>query len=97
MGWRRLLIAHQIEPSSLSQGGHIAAQLLVHTLQGIKGPIHRTSVAHALENMAPWKSGMTDQAFRVGAQGKHELHRSALPMRLDSGRWRIAHPEWISH
>ncbi|MDR7149758.1 branched-chain amino acid transport system substrate-binding protein [Hydrogenophaga palleronii] len=97
MNWRRLLIARQVEPSSLSQGGHIAAQALVHTLQGIKGPIHRANVAKALETMAPWRSGMTHQAFRVGAQGKHELNRSALPMRLDGDRWRIAHPEWISN
>jgi branched-chain amino acid transport system substrate-binding protein len=95
MGWRRGLIAHQIEPSSLSQGGHMAAQALVHALQGIKGPVHRASVSQALQSMAPWRSGMTHQAFRVAAQGKHELNRSALPMHLDRGRWRIAHPEWI--
>ena len=31
-------IARQIEPSSLSQGGSLAAQTLVHTQQGIGGP-----------------------------------------------------------
>ena len=96
MGWRRLLIARQIEPSSLSQGGHIAAQVLVNTLQGMHGPIHRASVSQALETMAPWRSGMMDQPFKVGTNGQHQLNRSALPMKLEAGRWRIAHARWIS-
>lgn len=96
MGWRRLLIARQIEPSSLSQGGHIAAQALVHMLQGMRGPITRASVSQALEAMAPWRSGMMDQAFKVGTNGQHQLNRSALPMKLEAGRWRIAHARWIS-
>lgn len=96
MGWRRLLIAQQIEPSSLSQGGHIAAQALVHTLQGMRGPITRASVSLALESMAPWRSGMMDKPFKVGANGQHQLNRSALPMKLVAGRWRIAHAQWIS-
>lgn len=95
MGWRRLLIARQIEPSSLSQGGYLAAQALVHTLQGMRGPITRASVAQALQTMAPWHSGMMDQPFRVGADGRHQLNRSALPMKLEAGKWRIAHTQWI--
>ncbi|WP_068172110.1 ABC transporter substrate-binding protein [Hydrogenophaga taeniospiralis] len=95
MGWRRLLIARQIEPSSLSQGGYLAAQALVHTLQGMRGPITRASVAQALANMAPWRSGMMEQPFRVGADGRHQLNRSALPMKLEAGKWRIAHAQWI--
>lgn len=96
MGWRRLLIARQIEPSSLSQGGYIAAQALVHTLQGMRGPITRASVSEAMENMAPWHSGMMDQPFKVGAHARHQLNRSALPMKLEAGKWRIAHTRWIS-
>lgn len=96
MGWRRLLISRQIEPSSLSQGGHIAAQALVHTLQGMRGPITRASVSQALATMAPWRSGMMDQPFRIAADGRHQLNRSALPMKLEAGKWRIAHARWIS-
>lgn len=95
MGWRRLLVARQIEPSSLSQGGYLAAQALVHTLHSLSGPITRTSVAQALQTMAPWRSGMMDQPFRVGADGRHQLNRSALPMKLEAGKWRIAHTQWI--
>lgn len=96
MDWRRLLLAHQIEPSSLSQGGYIAAQALVHILTRMQGPIDRTSVSQALQSMDPWRSGMMDKPFSVGPNGQHRLNRSALPMKLDAGSWRIAHTAWIS-
>ncbi|HEY9095455.1 MAG TPA: ABC transporter substrate-binding protein [Hydrogenophaga sp.] len=96
LNWRRLLVTNKIEPSSLSQGGYIAAQALVHTLKNMRGPITRASVSTALETMTPWRSGMMDKPFRVGAQGKHQLNQSALPMKLVSGKWRIAHSQWIS-
>jgi branched-chain amino acid transport system substrate-binding protein len=54
LNWRRLLVTNKIEPSSLSQGGYIAAQALVHTLKSMRGPITRASVSIALESMAPW-------------------------------------------
>ncbi len=95
MDWRRLLLARQIEPSSLSQGGYIAARALVQVMSGIEGPITRASVTQALERMPLW-SGMTGGALRVGAGGHHVLNRSAVPMRLVEGRWRVAHPDWIS-
>jgi branched-chain amino acid transport system substrate-binding protein len=46
--------------------------------------------------MAPWRSGMLEQPFRIAANGQHQLNRSALPMKLEAGRWRIAHARWIS-
>ncbi len=95
MRWRQLLIAQNIETSSLSQGGYLAAGALVHALRSIQGPITRASVTKALEEMPPWRSGMMDQPFRVGANGQHQLNRSALPMKLEAGKWRIAHTRWI--
>lgn len=95
--WRRLLVSRQVEPSSLSQGGYIAARALVHVMMGMEGPITRASVSQALEHMPAWRGGMMDKPFHVGANGQHALNRSALPMRLVDGKWRIAHHDWISY
>lgn len=97
MDWRRLLIARQIDPSSLSQGGYIAARALVQVLAAMQGPITRASVAEALQRMPPWSGGMMATPFKVGPDGKHALNRSALPMRLVDGKWRVSHHEWISY
>ena len=94
--WRQLMLNRKVPVSSLSQGGYIAAQLLVKNMFGIDGPITRKSVSDALRKMPPWDSGMTNSPLRVDASGRHEVNRSALPMKLDDGRWRIAHPTWIA-
>lgn len=62
----------------------------------MRGPITRASVSQALETMTHWRSGMMDKPFKVGANGLHQFNRSALPMKLVAGRWRIAHAQWIS-
>lgn len=96
MDWRRLLVATQIEPSSLSQGGYIAARALVQVMVGIEGPVTRASVADALERTPLWSGGMMNHPLRIAADGTHVLNRSALPMRLLEGKWRVAHPGWIT-
>ncbi|WP_156370711.1 MULTISPECIES: ABC transporter substrate-binding protein [unclassified Acidovorax] len=94
--WRRLLVASQIEPSSLSQGGYIAARALVQVMRGMEVPITRASVAETLERTTLWSGGMMAHPLRVAADGRHALNRSALPMRLIDGKWRVAHHGWIT-
>jgi branched-chain amino acid transport system substrate-binding protein len=95
--WRRLMLKKKLPLSSLSQGGYLAAQMLVRQLFTIRGAITRTTVSEALRAMPAWNSGMTHMPLRVDARGNHELNRSGLPMQLQHGRWRIAHPTWITH
>ena len=93
--WRRLMVARGIEASSLSQGGYLAAQLLVKVMRGIDGPVTRASVAAALRAMPPIANPLVDKPFVFGPAQTHHPQRSALPLRLISGRWRIAHAQWI--
>ena len=95
--WRRTMLKSRLPLSSLSQGGYLAAQLLVRQLFAVRGDINRRSVSESLRNMPAWHSGMTHMPLRVDGRGQHELNRSGLPMQLQQGRWRIAHPTWITH
>lgn len=95
--WRRTMLNKRLPLSSLSQGGYLSAQLLVRQLFSIRGDINRRSVSEALRNMPAWDSGMTHRPLRVDGRGQHELNRSGLPMELQNGRWRIAHPSWVTH
>lgn len=95
--WRRAMLKHRLPSSSLSQGGYLAAQLLVRQLFVVQGDINRRSVSQALRSMSAWHSGMTHAPIRVDGRGQHELNRSGLPMQLQQGRWRIAHPSWMTH
>ncbi|KQV90484.1 ABC transporter substrate-binding protein [Rhizobacter sp. Root1221] len=93
--WRGLMLARGIEASSLSQGGYLAAQVLVKVMRGIRGPITRASVTEALRTMQPIANSLADEPFVFGPASQHQPHRSALPLRLTNGRWRIAHARWV--
>jgi branched-chain amino acid transport system substrate-binding protein len=93
--WRRLMLAARIEPSSVSQGGYLAAQILVKTLLSIDGPITRASVTRALREMKPMANPLLPEPFVVGSAAHHNPNRSALALRLEQGRWRVAHAQWI--
>lgn len=95
LDWRRLMLNNNVEASSLSQGGYLAAQVLVKVMRGIDGPINRASVTKALQNMQPIANPLVDEPFVFGPGRQHQPHRSAIPMRLSEGRWRVFHAQWI--
>lgn len=93
--WRQLIRARGLETSSLSQGGYLAAQLLVRTLRGIRGPVTRAAVAAALKGQAPQRSPLLDEEWVFGPADSHQANRSGLAMRVLDGGWRVAHPFWL--
>jgi branched-chain amino acid transport system substrate-binding protein len=95
LDWRALMIGSKIAPSSVSQGGYLAAQMIVKVIRGIAGPVTRESVTRALRNMAPVHNALAAEDFLVGGAARHNPNRSALAMRLVDGRWRIASPTWL--
>lgn len=94
--WRYQMTANKVPLSSLSQGGYMAAQMLVKVLRSISGPITRDTVTKALRSMAPVPSNFTAEPFIFGPGDRHAPNRSALPMQFIEGSWRIAHHEWIT-
>lgn len=94
--WRRLMVSAKVPLSSLSQGGYLAAQMLVRAMNSVKGPITRAAVSQALRSMPPVPNALTAQPFQVGAAPGDKPNRSALPMVLQQGRWQVAHPNWIT-
>lgn len=94
--WRYLMTANKVPLSSLSQGGYLAAQMLVKVLRSIPGPITRESVTRALRSMSAIPSSLAAEPFIVGPAERHNPNRSGLPMQIKDGGWRIAHHEWIT-
>ena len=93
--WRNLLTANKVPLTSASQGGYVAAQVLVGVLRSIKGDINRESVTLALQKLRPYDVAMLGMPYSFGPDKTHHPNRAALPMRLSGGSWRIAHHEWI--
>jgi len=93
--WRRLMQENRLPLSSLSQGGYVAAQMLVRALRQVEGPITREAVNRALQQMPATSHPLLGMPFEIGQRRAHNPNRTALPLKLQQGNWYIATPAWI--
>ncbi len=93
--WRAVMQASKVPLSSFSQGGYLAAQVFVRVLRSIHGEITRASVAAAFRQAGSMELSFAGTPFRFGEAQAHNPNRATLPVRLEDGRWRIAHYRWI--
>lgn len=93
--WRGMLRRANVPPSSFSQGGYVAAQVLVRALRSIEGDISRESVSAALRSVEKMDLAMIGTPFNIGPGARHNPNRATLPMKLEQGAWRIASPFWV--
>ncbi len=93
--WRTLMATSKVPETSSSQGGYVAAQVFVHVLRSIRGEITRESVTAAFKALNRYDAPMLGMPFVFGSDEVHHPNRAAIPVRLEQGRWRIAHHDWI--
>jgi branched-chain amino acid transport system substrate-binding protein len=93
--WKRVMLRARLPVSSLSQGGYLAAQHFVKVLRTLNGPITRDAVTRALRAMPPVDHPMIGMPLSMGAASQHNPNRTAMPMKLTGGAWRIAGMQWI--
>lgn len=93
--WRNLMLANNVSLTSSSQGGYLAAQILVTAMRSINGEISRESVTRALQQMQAHEFPMLGMPFSFGGGRAHHPNQAAIPVQLLDGRWRIAHHEWL--
>ena len=93
--WRDLMNTNKLSVTSSSQGGYVAAQVLVRVLRSIKGDINRQSVTQAFKQLRSYDVPMLGMPFSFGEGDRHHPNQAAIPMQLSGGRWRIAHHDWI--
>lgn len=94
--WRNIMVKSQVPLTSLSQGGYVAASVFVTTLRSIEGDITRESVTKAFQSMTPRKVSLMGTPFSFGNAPRHNPNRAAIPVRLEGGKWRVAHWEYIA-
>lgn len=94
--WRNIMRKSNVPLTSLSQGGYVAASVFVTTLRGIEGDITRESVTRAFESMTPRKVSLMGTPFSFGKAPRHNPNRAAIPVRLEGGKWRVAHWDYIT-
>ncbi|MCO1338884.1 branched-chain amino acid ABC transporter substrate-binding protein [Kocuria polaris] len=90
--WRELMTTNDIELTSFSQGGYLAATYFIEVLEGIDGEVTRESVGEALRNMSAIENPMVGAPFAFGT-----YNTAGWPIMLESGSnaWEQAADEWF--
>jgi hypothetical protein len=93
--WRQTMLRSKVPLSSFSQGGYVAAQILVRALRGIDAEPSRASLNAALQTFADLELSMLGTRVDLRAAPAHNPNRATLAVRLEQGTWRIASPFWL--
>jgi branched-chain amino acid transport system substrate-binding protein len=94
--WRNVMQASSVPLTGFSQGGYVAATVVVQVLRGIKGEITRESVTRAFKTMAPRPIPLMGTPYSFGPGARHNPNRANMPVQLQGGKWVIAHWEYIT-
>jgi branched-chain amino acid transport system substrate-binding protein len=93
--WNALMKEKGVPLTSFSEGGYLAATIMVDLLKGIKGEINRETVSEALRNLKSYKTPLIGTPYSVGTADKHSSNNSSKFVRLLSGKWEVATPDFI--
>ena len=93
--WRNMMVRGSVPLTSFSQGGYVAASVFVSVLRGINGEINRESVTRAFKTMRERRVPLMGTPFSFGDGAQHNPNRAAVPVRLEAGKWVVAHYDYI--
>jgi len=91
--WNKLMKEKGVPLTSFSEGGYLAATVIVDVLKGIKGEITRETVSEALRNLQSYKTPLIGTPYSVGTADKHTPNSSSKFVRLVGGKWQVATPD----
>ena len=95
--WLNLMKSNNIQLTSFSQGGYLAATYAVQVLKGISGPVTRESVTKALQELKPIVNPMVGTPYTFGTASTHHDNIAGWPVKLLSGsnKWVNAADDWL--
>lgn len=94
-GWRALMAEAGLPPSAFSQGGYLAAQVIVDVIKGIDGPVTRDAVASALRAMKPASYPIAAGPYVFGKGATDRPMRATKVVKLQAGAWNVVTPDWL--
>lgn len=94
-GWIRTMKAAHRPLTAFSQGGYLAAHMLIDVIKHIDGPVTRQSVTHALHNMKPIPTPLSGSPFIFGKGRRHAPMQATKVVSLKHGQWKVLTPNWV--
>ena len=92
--WRDTLTAADVPLTSLSEGGYVAAEILVEVLRSIEGDITAESVAAALSDAGEIEHPLLGMPFVFEDTDAHNPNRASLMVQATADGW-VTASDWV--
>lgn len=94
--WTKSMETAGLPKTAFSQGGYMAAKVLIDTISGIDGEVTRESVTAALKQGKELKYPIAGSPYVFGDAGSHSPMQASKIMQLVDGKWTVKSPEWFT-
>ncbi len=94
--WTKTMDKAGLKKTAFSQGGYLAAKMLIDTISGIDGEVTRDSVTAALKEGKKLKYPMAGSTYVFGDAKAHSPMKSTKVMQLVDGKWTVKTSDWYS-
>lgn len=93
-GWRTTLTDADVPLTSLSEGGYVAAEILVHVLQSMEGDITPATVRQALLDAGEIANPLLGMPFVFTDADAHNPNRASLMVQATADGW-VTASAWV--
>jgi branched-chain amino acid transport system substrate-binding protein len=94
-GWDAAMTKAGLPKTAFSQGGYLAANVLIDVIKTIDGPVTRDSVTNALKTMEPILNPIAGSLYVFGDAPTHAPMQATKIVQLVDGAWTVKTPEWF--
>ncbi|MFC4318514.1 ABC transporter substrate-binding protein [Rhizobium alvei] len=94
--WAATMDKAGLPKTAFSQGGYMAAKVIIDTISGIEGEVTRESLTAALKAGKPLTYPIAGTPYVFGDAAVHSPMKASKIMQLVDGKWTVKTPEWFT-
>jgi len=94
--WRKLMTSNKIPLTSFSEGGYLAATIIVDVMKGMKGEVTRENVTAALQALDTYKTPLIGSSYSFGRDAAHNPNSSSKFVQIKDGNWVVVTPDFVT-
>lgn len=94
--WIKTMDAAGLAKTAFSQGGYMAAKVVIDTISGLDGEVTREAVTDAFRQGAQLRYAIAGSPFVFGDGAKHAPMQATKVMQLVDGKWTVRTDGWFS-
>ncbi|WP_421594101.1 ABC transporter substrate-binding protein [Shinella sp. M27] len=93
--WAKTMETAGLAKTAFSQGGYMAAKVLIDTISGIEGEVTRETVTAALKEGKELTYPLAGNAYSFGDAKTHSPMQATKIMQLVDGKWTVKTKDWF--